>query len=116
MVRLIVGGKLARTHAQNDDASEEEEDWYDASEDVEEEPPQATSSWWEQDNVNAADVESNLLKDIHQKGMSPDHWAANILCYQKVIALAACIRVVLRILIRSAHLSALGVLSKGHSQ
>lgn len=66
----IAGGKLARTHAHGDDASEEEEEWYDASEDVESsEPPMTTGSWWEQDNVDAADVESHLLKDIHQKGM-----------------------------------------------
>lgn len=65
-----VGGKLARTHAHNEDTSEEEEEWYDANEDVAEEPLQAAGSWWEQDNVNAADVESHLLKDIHQKGMS----------------------------------------------
>ena len=63
------GGKLARNHGHVDDASEEEEEWYDASEDVEEEPPLATGSWWEQDDVDAADVESHLLKDIHQKGM-----------------------------------------------
>lgn len=70
------GGKLARTHAHGDNVSEEEEEWYDASEDVEEEPPTTTGGtpvvghqWWEQDNVDAADVESHLLKDIHQKGM-----------------------------------------------
>lgn len=69
LVARTAGGKLARTHAHSDGASEEEEDWYDASEDVEEEAPTTIGSWWEQDNVDAADVESHLLKDIHQKGM-----------------------------------------------
>ena len=77
---FIAGGKLARVHAQSGNASEEEEEesWYDASEDVEEEPLQAAGSWWEQDNVDAADVEAHLLKDIHQKGMP--------LCYIMVFA------------------------------
>ena len=79
LVARTAGGKLARTHAHSDDASEEEEEWYDASEDVEEEPPMTTGSWWEQDNVDAADVESHLLKDIQQKGMFLKH--SN--CYKK---------------------------------
>ena len=30
---------------------------------------QAGGSWWEHDNLDAADDEVHLLKDIHQKGM-----------------------------------------------
>ena len=77
------GGKLARNHGHAGNASEEEEEeWYDASEDVEEEPPLTTGSWWEQDNVDALDVESHLLKDIHQKGMLLNIRKSYIHCYQ----------------------------------
>ena len=82
MVAPTAGGKLARNHAHDDDVSEEEEEWYDASEDVEEEPPMTAGSWWEQDNVDAADVESHLLKDIHQKGMLLYTGLSYIHCYQ----------------------------------
>ena len=64
----MTGGRLAKVQAEGS-ASDEEEEWYDASEEVEAVPPQAGGSWWEQDNVDAADVEAHLLKDIHQKGM-----------------------------------------------
>ncbi len=64
----VPGGRLAKVQAEGS-ASDEEEEWYDAPEEVEAVPLQAGSSWWEQDNVDAADVEAHLLKDIHQKGM-----------------------------------------------
>ncbi len=63
----VPGGRLAKVQAEGS-ASDEEEEWYDASEEVEAVPLQAGGSWWEQDNVDAADVEAHLLKDIHQKG------------------------------------------------
>ncbi|DBA94813.1 TPA: hypothetical protein ACH3X1_002355 [Trebouxia sp. C0004] len=62
------GGRLAKVQAEGS-ASDEEEEWYDATEEVEAVPLQAGGSWWEQDNVDAADVEAHLLKDIHQKGV-----------------------------------------------
>ncbi len=61
---MFPGGRLAKVQA-NGSSSEEEEEWYDASEEVEAVP---AGSWWEQDNVDAADVEAHLLKDIHKKG------------------------------------------------
>ena len=64
----VTGGRLAKVQAEGS-ASDEEEEWYDATEEVEAVPLQAGGSWWEQDNVDAADVEAHLLKDIHQKGM-----------------------------------------------
>ncbi len=64
----MTGGRLAKVQAEGS-ASDEEEEWYDATEEVEAVPLQAGGSWWEQDNVDAADVEAHLLKDIHQKGM-----------------------------------------------
>ena len=65
----IAGRRLAKVQADGD-ASDEEEEWYDASEEVDTVPMPADGSWWEQDNVDAADVEAHLLKDIHQKGMN----------------------------------------------
>lgn len=64
----MTGGRLAKVQAEGS-ASDEEEEWYDATEEVEAVPLQAGGSWWEQDNVDAANVEAHLLKDIHQKGM-----------------------------------------------
>jgi hypothetical protein len=64
----VPGGRLAKVQAEGS-ASDEEEEWYDATEEVEAVPLPAGGSWWEQDNVDAADVEAHLLKDIHQKGM-----------------------------------------------
>ena len=49
-------------------SDEEEEEWFDASEEVEEEAAPSGGSWWEQGNVDAADVEAHLLKDIHGNG------------------------------------------------
>ena len=49
--------------------SDEEEEWFDATEELEASSQPAGGSWWEQDNVDAADVEAHLLRDIHEKGM-----------------------------------------------
>lgn len=63
------GGRLAKVKADSNGSDEEEEEWFDASEEVKEEAAPSGGSWWEQGNVDAADVEAHLLKDIHGNGV-----------------------------------------------
>lgn len=62
------GGRVAKVKTDSNN-SDEEEEWFDATEELEASSHPVAGSWWEQDNVDAADVEAHLLRDIHEKGM-----------------------------------------------